>query len=366
MKLGDALRGIGTVAHKELIQTLRDRRVVFQLLLAPAIQLGIFGYAVDLEVDHIPTAIVDQDHTAQSRALAQAFFADETFVARATFDDANAAQAELEAGQVTAALVIPRGYARALARGEPVHPQILVDATDATRAQIAAQDASQMIVARGAQLATAPLVPRVLYNERLKTPIYMVPGILAALLLNLTAIVTAMGLAREREAGTLEQILVTPIPPATLLAGKCLPYVLFGLLDTVAVLVLGSLLFDIPIRGSLAVLGLGAFLYLFSSLGIGLLIATVSSTQQQAMLGAFGFILPTLLLSGFISPIASMPRWLQPITQLIPMRHFLEILRRCLLKGATLVDVAPQLAALALLGGGILTLSIVLFRRRLA
>ncbi len=144
-----------------------------------------------------------------------------------------------------------------------------------------------------------------------------------------------------------------------------MPYILFGLIDVIAILVLGTLLFDVPIRGSVGVLGLGAFLYLFSTLGIGILIASLSSSQQQAMLGAFAFILPTMLLSGFMSPIASMPRWLQPLTQLIPMRHFIEIMRRCLLKGATLVDLAPQLAALALLGVAILWISVLRFRRRL-
>jgi ABC-2 type transport system permease protein len=368
MSIADALRGLGNVARKELIQTLRDRRVVFMLILAPAIQLVIFGYAVDLEVDHIPTALVDQDRTHDSRALAQALFADGTFVERTAPDDPDTAQAELESGEVSAAIVIPRDYAKRLARGEPVEPQILVDATDSTRAQVAAQDATQFLVSRGAPqlVAAPPLVPRVLYNQRLKSPIYMVPGILASLLLNVTAIVTAMGLARERETGTLEQILVTPIHPATLLAGKCLPYILFGLLDVIAILVLGTLLFDVPIRGSLAVLALGAFLYLFSTLGIGILIATLSSTQQQAMLGAFAFILPTMLLSGFMSPISSMPAWLRPLTLAIPMRHFLELLRRVLLKGATILDVLPQLGALALLGAAILTISILLFRRRLS
>ena len=368
MSAAAALRGLGNVARKELIQTLRDRRVVFMLIAAPAIQLVMFGFAVDLDVDHIPTALCDQDRTEPSRALAQGLFAGDTFRERDRTFDPERAQAELESGEVSAAIVIPRGYARRLARGEHPDVQILVDATDATRAQVAAQDASEYLAVHGRPdaLAAAPIVPRVLYNQRLKTPIYMVPGILASLLLNLTAIVTAMGLAREREAGTLEQILVTPIHPATLLAGKCLPYILFGLIDVIAILVLGTLLFDVPIRGSLAVLGLAAFLYLFSTLGTGILIATLSASQQQAMLGAFAFILPTMLMSGFLSPIASMPGWLQPVTLLIPMRHFLEILRRCLLKGATLADIAPQLAALAALGVALLAISVLRFRRRLA
>jgi ABC-2 type transport system permease protein len=365
----DALRAVGNVARKEMIQALRDRRMLFTLVAAPAIQLVLFGFAVDLDVDHIPTALVDEDRTQASRLLAQAFFADGTFVEHGAVDDARTAQAQLESGDVAAALVIPRDYARRLGRGEPVQAQILVDATDSTRAQVAAQDATEFLVARVAPaVAAAPpaLVPRILYNPRLKTPIYMVPGILASLLLNVTSIVTAMGLAREREAGTLEQVLVTPIPIAALLTGKCLPYILFGLIDAMAILVLGTVLFDVPIHGSLVVLALAAFLYIFSTLGIGILIATVSSTQQQAMLGAFAFILPTMLLSGFMTPIASMPSWLRPVTLAIPMRHFLEILRRCLLKGAALADVLPQLGALALIGAAILTLSIVLFRRRLA
>lgn len=368
MSVASVMRGLGNVARKELIQTLRDRRIVFMLIAAPALQLVLFGFAVDLDVDHIPTALCDQDRTAQSRALAHGLFAGDTFREQAQVDDPDRAQAELESGEVSAAIVIPRGYARQLARGEAPDVQILVDATDATRAQVAAQDASQYLAARGAPsaLAAAPIVPRVLYNQRLKTAIYMVPGILAALLLNLTAVVTAMGLARERETGTLEQILVTPIPLATLLAGKCLPYIAFGLIDVIAILVLGTIIFELPIRGSLAVLGLGAFLYLFSTLGTGILIATLSASQQQAMLGAFAFILPTLLMSGFMSPIASMPGWLQPVTLAIPMRHFLEIVRRCLLKGATLLDVAPQLAGLAILGVALLGISIAVFRRRLA
>lgn len=368
MSVASALRGLGSVARKELIQTLRDRRVVFMLIAAPAMQLILFGFAVDLDVDHIPTALCDQDRTAQSRALARGLFAGDTFREHDQTDDPERAQAELESGDVSAAIVIPRGYARRLARGELPDVQILVDATDATRAQVAAQDASQYLAMHGTPraLAAAPITPRVLYNQRLKTPVYMVPGILASLLLNITAIVTAMGLAREREAGTLEQILVTPIHPATLLAGKCLPYILFGLIDVIAILVLGTLVFDVPIRGSLGVLGLGAFLYLFSTLGTGILIATLSASQQQAMLGAFAFILPTMLMSGFMSPISSMPGWLQPLTLLIPMRHFLEILRRCLLKGATLVDLVPQLAALAILGAALLAISVARFRRRLS
>jgi ABC-2 type transport system permease protein len=193
----------------------------------------------------------------------------------------------------------------------------------------------------------------------------MLPGVLATLLLNVTALVTAMGLARERETGTLEQVLVTPIQPSVLLAGKCLPYILFGLVDILAILLLGNLIFEVPFRGSFWVIALGSFLYLFSTLGIGIFIAAFSSSQQQAMLGAFGFMLPAMLLSGFMSPVSSMPPWLRPFTMLIPMRHYIEIMRGCLLKGAGIDDLGQQLIALTVLGFGILAISVARFRKRL-
>jgi drug efflux transport system permease protein len=361
----DPLRSLFNVAKKEMIQTLRDRRMVFTLIAAPAIQLVGFGYAVNLEVEHIPTVVCDQDRTQLSRGLIQQMLAEGTFREHAAVLDPRAAQAELESGDAAAAIIVPRGYTTKLARREAAQVQVIVDGTDAIRAQVAAADATQFLALRGVTAQVAPpIVPRILYNQRLKTPVYMVPGILASLLLNISAIVTAMGLARERETGTLEQLMVTPIHPVTLLTGKCLPFIVFGLIDVCAILILGSFLFAVPIRGSLAVVGLGAFLYLFSTLGIGILIATLSRSQQQAMLGALAFMMPTMLLSGFMSPIASMPDWLQPLTLLIPMRHFIEILRGCLLKGSTLADVAPQMFALALLGVVILSVSVALFRRQ--
>ncbi len=366
MSLADQARGLGNVARKELIQTLRDKRMVFILAVAPVVQLVLLGYAVNLDVDHIPSAVCDQDHTHASRSLVAEIFAGDTFIEVDAVEDPDEAERDLESGKASVAFIVPKDYERHRARGEPHDVQVIVDATDAARAQVAAQSASELLATENGRGApTAPIVPSVLYNPRLKTPIFMVPGILATLLLAVTTVVTAMGLAREREAGTLEQILVTPIRPTVLLAGKVLPYIFFGLLDVLAILVLGNLLFHVPIRGSLAVVGVAAFLYVFSTLGIGILIATISSSQQQAMLGAFAFVLPATLLSGFLTPIASMPRWLQPATLVIPMRHFIEVMRRCLLKGATFADLAPQLISLAVLGVAILSASIALFRRRL-
>jgi ABC-2 type transport system permease protein len=361
------------VTKKELSQTLRDKRILGTLIIAPVLQLLLFGYAIDLDVDRIPTVVCDQDSSPASRDLVQAFFADRTFVRSGDVREPNAAQDALEAGGAAAALVVPRGFATRLARADDPEVQIIVDGTDPTRAQVAANAASQFLLLRGIggepgaarQVTSASLAPRVMYNQRLKSAVYMLPGVLATLLLNVTAIVTAMGLARERETGTLEQVLVTPIRPSVLLGGKCLPYVLFGFVDILAILLLGNVVFDVPFRGSFSVIALGSFLYLFSTLGIGILIASVSASQQQAMLGAFGFMLPAMLLSGFMSPISSMPGWLRPLTMLIPMRHYVEIMRGCLLKGAGVRDLASQMIALAVLGVVILGISVARFRRRL-
>ena len=374
MKVGLILRSLLNVMKKELRQTFRDRRMVATLIVSPVLQLVVFGYAIDLDVDRIPTVVCDQDRTPESRSLTQAFFADRTFRRHADVEDPDAAQDALEAGTAAAALIVPRDFAVRVARADAPEVQVIVDGTDVTRAQVASNAASQFLLLQGigaepgarADVAAATLAPRVMYNQRLKTPIYMLPGVLATLLLNVTAIVAAMGLARERETGTLEQVLVTPIRPTILLAGKCLPYILFGFVDVLAILLLGNLMFDVPFRGSFGVIALGSFLYLFSTLGIGILIATVSSSQQQAMLGAVAFMLPAMLLSGFMSPISSMPAWLRPFTMLMPMRHFIEIMRGCLLKGAGLADLAQQMIALTVLGVGLLGLSVVLFRRRLA
>jgi ABC-2 type transport system permease protein len=193
----------------------------------------------------------------------------------------------------------------------------------------------------------------------------MVPGVAAMILLIVTTIVTAMGLAREREVGTMEQILVTPLRPAILLLGKCLPFALLGLILVPAILTVGSYLFDVPIRGSLALIFTATLLYLMTTLGTGVFISTISKSQQQAILGGFFFLMPAILLSGFMTPIENMPWWIRPITYVNPVRYFVEILRGCLLKGAGFSEMAPQLIALAAFGLSILTLSTLRFRKQL-
>jgi ABC-2 type transport system permease protein len=376
------------VMIKELRQAFRDRRMVAILLVAPVIQMVVLGYAVKMDVDHIPTVLCDQDRTPESRALASAFFAGHTFElvgspAGAELD-AERASRLLEEGSAAAVLVLPRGFAERQKRQAATPIQVLIDGTDPNRTQIAANSAMQFLLGRavaelqeraatamaaqGASFGLAQLVltPRISFNPRLDSSIYMVPAVAAILLLLITTVLTSMGIARERELGTIEQILVTPLSPAVLLTGKCLPFAVIGLVDVTALLAVGSLLFEVPLRGSLLVIYGGTLLYLLTTLGIGIFISTSSRSQQQAMLGAFFFLLPAILLSGFATPIENMPAWIRPITYLDPLRYYVEIMRSCLLKGSGFWDLLPQLLALLIFGIAILTLSALRFKKRLA
>jgi ABC-2 type transport system permease protein len=365
------------VVRKEALQTLRDRRIVFILVMAPLIQTVLFGFAVDFDVDRVPTAIADLDRSPESREELRRLLADGTLARDGEARSAAEADRLLDEDRAGAAVIVPPGFGADLAAGRTARVQLLVDGSDPVRAGAATSAAAryfgevQQSLLR-ARLARQPLlaaeievVPRVLYNPRLKTAVYIVPGILAMLLVVVTTIVTAMGLAREREVGTLEQVLVTPVRPFVLLAGKMTPFVFIGLFDVLLTLTAMTWLFDVPVRGPLAALAVGAGLYLCSTLGVGLFISTLSSTQQQGFLGGFLFILPAVLLSGIMTPIGSMPGWLQRATVLNPLRWFAELVRSVLLRGAGFADVALQLGVLAAYGVVIMAAATLRFRRRL-
>lgn len=364
------------VVRKEIRQTVRDRRVLFLLVAAPLVQTVLLGYAVNTDVDRVPAVVVDADRTSASRAHVRRLLADGTLTRVA--DVASAAEADelLDAGEAAAVLVLPRGLAGDLAAGRPAEVQVLLDGTDPNRATVVGAAASRYFGEVSERLARERMaragldvpgrvvvIPRLLYNPALATPPYLIPGILAMLLVVVTTIVTAMGLARERETGTLEQVLVTPIRPIWLLLGKMIPYVGIGFLDVLLVNAAAGLLFDVPLRGSLPVLALGTFLYLCSTVAVGLLISTVSRTQQQSFLGGFLFALPAVLLSGVMTPIRSMPPWLQALTVANPLRWYAELARSVLLRGAGLADLALPLAALATFGAALLALAVVRFGR---
>ena len=367
------------VVRKEVLQTLRDRRIMFMLVFAPFIQTVVLGFAVDFDVDRVPTVVADQDRSAESRGHVRRVLADGTLTFAGDARSAEEGVEALDRGDAAAVLVIPPRFGADVAAGRAAEVQVVLDGTDPNRSNVAAgavgryfgEEAVRRAAARARAAGVAPparieVAPRLFFNPGLKSAPYIVPGIAAMLLVVVTTIVTAMGLSREREQGTLEQVAVTPIRPALLLAGKMTPFVFIGFFDVLLLLAAGTWIFGVPLRGNLAVLAAGTLLYLASTLGMGLFISTISRTQQQSFLGGFLFTLPAALLSGIMTPIDSMPRWMQWITYLNPLRYFQHVARANLLKGAGFADVWPQLLALFLFGVAIFALATLRFRKRLA
>ncbi|MCP3061654.1 ABC transporter permease [Myxococcus sp. K38C18041901] len=352
------------VVVKEVRQTARDKRVMALLTLAPLMQLFLLGFAVNFDVRHVPTVVVDRDRTAESRDYTRSLLAGDTLDLKAELSDEHAAEEALERGEASVALIIPRDFQKDVLKGQDARVQALVDGSDPTRSSVAGNAVAQFAVLRATQLASAQarrqggvlplapveLVPRVLYNPELTTSVYVVPGIAAMLLLIVTTVIMAMGLSRERETGTLEQLQVTPLRPGILMAGKVTPFLLIGLVDVGLALCVGVWVFGVPLRGSLTLVAVATLFYLLSTLGVGLLIATVSRTQQQAFVGGFLFVLPAVLLSGVMSPIRAMPDWLAWVTYLNPVRYYVEVLRGVLLREARLTDLWLQLVLLAVFG----------------
>lgn len=374
---------LAAVVKKEVRQTARDRRMMALMVIAPVVQLFVLGHAVNLDVDDVPTVVVDQDHSPTSREHLRRLLADGTLTEVARRHTVRDAERMLETGDAAVVLVVPAGFGQDVTRGRPATVQAILDGGDPNRANVAGaaigayftEQSQGLIRARVERIASlngvaarAPDVSvrsRVLFNPQLDTAIYMVPGVAAILLALITTIVASMGLSREREVGTLEQILVTPVPAGVLIFGKILPFAVVGLIDFGVALVVGAYVFDVPLLGNMAVLLLGTSLYLLTTLGMGLLISTLSGSQQQAFLGGFMFLLPATLLSGIMTPVRSMPEWLQPLTLLNPMRHYAEVLRGSLLRGAGLTDLVLPLSALALMGALIFGFAAVRFRAAL-
>lgn len=373
-----ALVQLAAVFRKEVRQTVRDRRIMFMLVVAPLLQTVVFGFAVNFDVDRVPTVVVDLDGTAESRAHARRLLADGTLLRSGTARSAGGAEREIDDGRAAAAVILPEGLGADLAAGRAAEVQVLLDGTDPNRSTVASGAVSRYFGEVGERLARERLeeagvrapaqvevVPRIAYNPGLETPPYMIPGIAAMLLLVVTTIVTAMGLSREREMGTLEQVLVTPIRPLLLLLGKMAPFVVIGFVDVALLMAAGTWLFDVPLRGALPVLALGTLLYLMTTLGVGLLVSTVSVSQQQSFLGGFLFIMPAMLLSGVMTPIRAMPGWLQAFTRVNPVRYYAEVMRTTLLRGGGFADVWQELLALLVLGGAILLTATLRFHKRL-
>jgi len=366
---------------KEFIQVLRDKRTRFILIGPPIVQMLVFGYAATFEVRHVSTVIVDYDHSQKSRDLVSRFTSSPYFDVIAQLENPRDLSGAIEQGKATIGIQINAGFAQALENGQSAPVQVIVDATNSNSAlvaagyitQIAAGFAQEYQQARidltAPQLrGTIPMVQldyRPWYNPDLRSRWFFIPGIIGSLTLVLVITLTAFGVVREREIGTLEQIMVTPIRPAEFILSKTLPFFLIGLFDVSLIAVVGSSWFQVPFRGHLSVLFTGAVLFLLCMLGAGLLISTVSSTQQQAMVTAFFFIMPAIVFSGFGFPISTMPQWLQYMTYASPLRYFLIVLRGTYLKGVGMDILWPQMAAMAGLGMALLLLAILRFRKSL-
>lgn len=364
---------------KEFIQVLRDPRMKALIFVMPVIQLIMFGYAVTTDVDHIKTAVCDLDKSPQSRALIERFTASGYFTIVEHTDQPDRLGELLDRGKATIAIQINRGFADDLRSGRQAAIQTIVDGTDSNTGTLA-MDYAQRITqefsrARAGvqpldQLASTQENPielrsRAWFNPDLKSRYFNVPGVIAVVLLLISLLLTAMAIVREREIGTMEQLMVTPIRPLELILGKTLPFVLISFIDVLVVTAIGVLWFKVPIHGSLWLLMFGAALYLMSTIGIGLFISTVSQTQQQALMSSFFFYLPAVLLSGFMFPISNMPEAAQWLTYLNPLRYFLVIIRDIFLKGSGWDILWPQFAALAVLGVALLSISSLRFKKRM-
>jgi len=366
---------------KEFIQVFRDPRMRAVIFVVPVMQLLVFGYAVSTDVKHVTSAVFDLDHSVTSRELVSRFVESGYFDVVEHVTSEARARALLDRGEVRVVLHMDKGFEEDLRAGRTAQLQMLVDGTDSNTAgivlgysaKITGQFSQEVLNAQLRRLLGSTRQPgqvelrtRAWFNENLESRNFYVPGVVAMIVTLVTLLLTSMAVVREKEIGTMEQIMVTPITPAEFILGKTLPFALFSFVDVIIVALVGVLWFEVPIRGSLGLLLFATALYLLTTLGIGLLISTVSQTQQQAMMTTFFFFMPAVLLSGFMFPIANMPRVVQWLTYLNPFRYFLVIIRGIFLKGVGPSILWPQMVALAAMGVITLWLSSRRFRKTLA
>jgi ABC-2 type transport system permease protein len=365
---------------KELIQTLRDKRMRMTLIVPPILQLIIFGYAANLDVKHIRTAIRDLDQSVESRDLIGRFGSSKYFDIVSFPHTPREVKDLINQGEVTISIEIPTDFSRKLKKGDTATVQIVLDGTESNTALIALVYANQILSEFSTQVlvkrlnragmisfeqAGVDLQHRVWFNPNLESRLFYIPGVMASIAFLIPIILTAQAIVREREIGTLEQIMVTPIHSWELIIGKTLPFALMGFLDVIMIALIGVYWFEVPLQGNPLVLLLGAVLFLMSSVAIGLFISTICSTQQQAQISTFFFTMPAFILSGFAFPLENMPEWIQYLTYANPLRYFLVIIRGVFLKAISLDILWPQMVALGILGALMILLSSLRFQKRL-
>lgn len=367
------------IVRKEFIHVIRDPRTLAVMCVMPIMQLMLLGYATNTDVRNIPLGILDQDRSQQSRELINAYVISGQFaIAQQPSTEQELTQL-MDNGEISAALVIPPSYGRDILAGKSVSVAVYIDGSDPSTANTALSSAVligqsvstnlqfERMERNGMRGITLPLEvrSRVWYNPDMLSAYFMIPGLIGLILQMQITMLTANAIVREREYGTIEQLIVTPIQPFELMLGKTLPYMLVAFLLIVEVLAVGGLVFGVPIRGNILMLLLASLLFLFTVLGIGLLISSIANTQQESMLLTMATLLPSVFLSGFLYPLASLPVLMQWISKLVPLSYFLVIVRSVMLKGTSIFEFTSQLSFLAVSAVVFLTLASLRFKKRL-
>jgi ABC-2 type transport system permease protein len=370
---------------KEFIQTFRDRRLLFIIFISPILQLVLFGFAITTDIKDVPTLIMDLDRSAESRSFISKIENSGNFRIDYYIDDEKEVVRMLDSGKAELAVRIYPGFEKSLKKGDTATIQLIIDGSNSNSAsailnhmsQISANYSMSILIERidhfeklsgkkiSRDLDFFSNETRVWYNPSLKSRISNIPGVLAFILLVLTVILTSVSIVKERERGTIEQLIVSPIRPVELILGKTIPFAIIGFIDVLIVISLSFSLFNIPLRGSLLLLFFAMLLYLLNTLGVGLFISTVSKTQQQAMMSSFFFTMPAVMLSGFVFPIENMPKAIQFLTYINPVKYFLTIVNGIFLKGTGLSILWPNMLALGGIGFIILFISVMRFKKRL-
>ncbi|VAX27032.1 Domain of unknown function / Efflux ABC transporter, permease protein [hydrothermal vent metagenome] len=375
------MRIILNIIRKEFLQLKRDPRMFVIVLFAPVIELIFLGYAVNMDVEKVPTVVFDQNKTEVSRELLEKFSGNRYFEFVEYVDNYKDFQTAIESGNAWLGIVVPYDFEKSIERNETGKLQAIFDGSDGNKASIISGYLQKVISNYSIELldlkmkkygkfqtpiSTVEPEIRAWYNPELVTRVYMVPGIVGLLLSIITLILTSLAIVKERELGTLEQIIVTPIKPIQLIIGKLIPFAILGFVAVTVVLIAMTYIFDLPPRGSISLLFFSTFLYILSTLGLGLFVSTISKTQQQAMmLAIFLVLLPMVFLSGFAFPIENMPVIIQGLTYIIPLRYFMTIIRGIILKGVGVSELWFQLTMLFGMGVLVLTLSSLRFKKRM-
>ena len=368
------------VARKELLQLRRDRLTLGMMTMIPLMQLILFGYAINTDVRHIKTVVFDQDHSAASRDLARSLEVTTFYDLVGQVSSYQDIERALRTGEARVALVVPPHFGADQRAGKPTHVQLVVDGSDPQTVASASNTAASLVAARSSQLLVQRLggrpgasedppievEPTTWYNPDLRTAVYIVPGLVGVILTMTMVLLTAMAIARERERGTLEQLIVSPVKNLELMVGKILPYIVIGYVQITLILLAGHVIFDVPFVGSIPLLYGLSFLFIACNLALGLVFSTLARTQQQAMQMSFFFLLPSILLSGFMFPFEGMPEPAQWISQLLPLTHFLRIVRGVVLRNAGFADLVGEVLWLAGILGAFIAIASLRFRKKLA